>query len=191
MKKFIVLTISLLLLSIHGLNAQEDPTSKPAYRFFNEYGLFAGRASFGIAGIFVNGVEIDQTHFVGIGTGYDVGLLEGQGIPLFLNYRYFFDKGYKIKPFMNMALGTRWASWKEYQVFRDEDGHYYTEPFCRYKREGLGIYSTFGVGFTLKAFSFTTSIYYRARPEVKVSPDQVIDGMRHCTGMEIKVGFSL
>ena len=28
-----------------------------------------------------------------------------------------------------MALGTRWASWKEYQVFRDEDGHYYTNPF--------------------------------------------------------------
>ena len=121
MKKIIILSIGLFILTIYGLNAQENQNSEPKYRFFNEYGFFTGSTwtktenggDIGISGIFVNGVQVDKTHFVGFGLGYESGLEIGQGIPFFINYRHFFDKGYKIKPFMNVAVGTRLHFWEE------------------------------------------------------------------------------
>ena len=42
MKKIIILSIGLFILTIYGLNAQENQNSEPKYRFFNEYGFFTG-----------------------------------------------------------------------------------------------------------------------------------------------------
>lgn len=192
MKKIIILSIGLFILTIYGLNAQENQNSEPKYRFFNEYGFFTGSTwtktenggDIGISGIFVNGVQVDKTHFVGFGLGYESGLEIGQGIPFFINYRHFFDKGYKIKPFMNVAVGTRFAFWEEEQYYKDEFG-YTTFMDPPISRNGLGFYSTLGVGFTSHAFSFTSSIFYRTRP------GENLNGVRSFTGIEVKVGFSL
>ena len=190
MKKIIVLSISILVLSIYGLNAQEDQSLKPKYRFFNEYGFFAGSSmdegEFGITGIFVNGVQIDKVHYVGFGMGYESGVTIGQGIPLFLNYRYFFDKGRRIKPYMHLSMGTRFSFWDEERYYEEEDEFGFT--YIRYgepiQRSGMGVYSSIGVGFTSHAFSLSTSIFYRSRY------CKTID-YQGFAGVEIKAGFTL
>lgn len=191
MKKIIVLSISFLVLSIYGLNAQEDQSLNPKYRFFNEYGFFAGSAKgtgeIGITGVFVNGVQIDKVHFVGLGMGYESGVSIGQGIPLFLNYRYFFDKGRRIKPYMHLSMGTRFAFWEEERFSEEVDEfgftyYQYGEPI---QRSGMGIHSSVGVGFTSHAFSLSTSIFYRSRP------GENLKGTQSFIGIEVKAGFTL
>lgn len=198
MKKIIILSISLFFLTIYGLNAQKDLSPSYVYRFFNEYGFFTGstwenseygiinEGEFGITGIFVNGVQIGKTHFLGLGLGYEGGVTIGQGIPIFLNYRYFFDKGYKVKPYMHLSMGTRYAFWDEERYYEEvnEFGYdvYISDPIAR---SGMGIYSSLGVGFTAHAFSFSTSIFYRSRP------GENLKGIKSFTGVEVKAGFTL
>lgn len=185
MKKIIILSITLFFLTIVGLKAQEDSYSEPKYRFFNEYGIFAGSTwervkdglkrdgEFGVVGTFVNGIQINKAHFIGLGLGYEGGMTIGHGIPFFLNYRHFADKGHKLNPFMNVAMGARYGFWevKSYELYKSGSG--------MVQQSGIGGYISLGGGFTSQAFSFTMSVFYRSRPREVV------------TGIEVKAGFTL
>ena len=90
MKKITLIITAILFLSIANLKAQEIPEYK--YSFINEYGFFLGSGNtfttVGLTGVFINGLTVNNTFFMGVGLGYESDNESGQSIPMFLNFRY-------------------------------------------------------------------------------------------------------
>ena len=124
MKKNILRTVAVVLVAlfcgISTLSAQQQQEKKVAYSFINEYGFFLGR-HVGWTGVFVNGVAINQNDLIGIGIGYGLNTGSHQEMPLYLNYRHYFDRGRTLKPCINVAAGVGLHFWEEllFQIYMD------------------------------------------------------------------------
>ena len=113
---FITFMLAALLLASQTVSAQssdQTPSSdkKISYNMINEYGFFVGGV-LGVNGTFVNSIKFNRTNdLLGIGVGYSIDSDNGQGIPMFLNYRHYFDRPRALKPLINIAVGTTFNFW--------------------------------------------------------------------------------
>ena len=179
--KTLTLLCVVLCCGLGTLNAQEQQEKKIAYNFINEYGFFVGR-NVGLTGVFVNGISIKQNDNIGIGVGYGLNTGTFQEIPLFFNYRHYFDRGRKLNPLINIAAGVGFHFWTdEYELYDHNDPFGY--PMYNYVEEnkhGIGLYSTIAGGFRVKALSFTGGFFFRTFPSVK----------GFSGGIEAKIGYT-
>jgi hypothetical protein len=175
--------LAALLLASQTISAQTTtPEKKISYNMINEYGFFLG-GTCGFNGIFVNSIKFNRTNdLLGIGVGYSIDTDNGQGIPLFLNYRHYFDRPRAVKPLINIAAGTTFNFWNDYYWY--DDPYYvgndviYGEPV---KGHGFGLYATIASGFKVKAFSFTAGFFLRTSPYYYNN----FNG-----GIDVKVGYT-
>ncbi|MCR4680991.1 MAG: hypothetical protein K5636_05200 [Bacteroidales bacterium] len=161
-------------------SSEQEP--KVAYNFINEYGFFLGGffmdEAIGFNGVFINGVRI-QNEVVGIGVGYSTDALNGQSIPLFLNYRHYFKTEKTLKPMINVAVGTNYYFWKTRFYTYTDPNSYDTETHY-VNHHGFGLYATMSSGFKVKAFSFSAGLFLRSIPRDKSL----------CGGLDVKVGYT-
>lgn len=181
MKKNVLKTIVVLLVAIlcgtATLSAQEQQEQQNktiAFNFINEYGFFVGR-HVGWTGVFINGIAIKQTDLIGLGVGYGLNTASFQEIPIFLNYRHYFERGRKLKPCINAAAGIGMHIWD------DRDYAYYNdyEQYDGGKTFGVGLYATIAGGFRVKALSFTGGFFFRTFPTDSFTG-----------GIEAKIGYT-
>lgn len=184
MKKNILRNVAVLFLALFcglsTLSAQEQQEKKVTYNFINEYGFFVGK-NIGMTGVFINGIAIKQNNLLGIGVGYGLNSGSYQEVPIFLNYRHYFDRGRTLKPCINLAAGAGFHFWsEEVRVpYTNENGYqsFYWEDV---NKHGIGLYATVAGGFRVKAFSFTGGFFFRTFPR-----DKSFSG-----GIEAKVGYT-
>lgn len=173
MKKIAIIIVSLFILCSTNLKAQEIPVYK--YSFINEYGIFLGSGNsfttVGLTGVFINGLTVNNKFFMGVGLGYESDNESGQSIPMFLNFRYFLPSNSTFKPFLNIALGSRFSYWSIYD-------DYFMYPSSR-QLSAFGFYSTLGAGFNKYAFSFSSGLFVKSI------------GNKFFGGLEVKAGFKL
>ena len=170
-----------LCCGLGSLNAQEQQEKKIAYNFINEYGFFVGK-NVGWTGVFVNGIAINQNDAVGIGVGYGLNTGAFQEIPLFLNYRHYFERGRKLKPLINIAAGVGFHFWTEEfsrPIYGPNENFLYYE-YDEENKQGVGMYATIAGGFRVKALSFTGGFFFRTFPNEK----------GFSGGIEAKVGYT-
>ena len=144
-RTLIFLSMLFLLGSTQFATAQEEASqSKVSHNLINEYGFFIGSDG-GFTGVFINSIKFNKSNdLIGIGIGYEASTLAGQAIPLFFNYRHYFDRGRKLMPLFNIAVGTHY--YFGYDNFHyDYSGNTIVEP------RGFGLYGTIGSGFIVKA----------------------------------------
>jgi hypothetical protein len=157
MKRFfliIFITVSVLSFAQEATVSSEKikKEKKISYSLINEYGFYIGGDIEGdyvygeMVGVLINGIRFNKTqNEIGIGIGFQYFFVTG-GIPVFLNYRHYFQSETKYKPLINIALGTRLST--------VEVNH---EPPFETRRQA-GLYSTFAGGFRYKALSFTAGL---------------------------------
>jgi hypothetical protein len=180
LKCLAVLCIAFLC-GLGSLSAQEQQEKKIAYNFINEYGFFVGK-NVGWTGVFVNGIAINQNDAVGIGVGYGLNTGAFQEIPLFLNYRHYFERGRKLKPLINIAAGVGFHFWTEEfsrPIYGPNENFLYYE-YDEENKQGVGMYATIAGGFRVKALSFTGGFFFRTFPNEK----------GFSGGIEAKVGYT-
>jgi hypothetical protein len=183
MKKNVFKTIVLLsiaaLCGLGNLSAQEQQDKKITYNFINEYGFFLGK-NVGWTGVFINGISIKQNDAIGIGLGYGLNTGSFQEVPIFLNYRHYFDTGKKLKPLVNVAAGIGLHFWTEEQEIPSVINGYTYYDFIEENCSGVGLYATLSGGFRVKALSFTGGFFFRTFPS-----QQGFNG-----GIEAKIGYT-
>lgn len=184
MKKNMLRTIAVLLVALFcglsTLSAQEQQEKKITYSFINEYGFFVGRYQ-GITGVFVNGIAIQKNNLLGIGVGYGLNSGSFQEMPVFLNYRHYFDRGRTLVPCINLAAGVGFHFWDEdVRVPYTNEYGYDSYTWENVNKYGVGLYATVAGGFRVKAFSFTGGFFFRTFPN-----DNSFSG-----GIEAKVGYT-
>jgi hypothetical protein len=174
MKRIVIVSALLLIAGI--THAQQEVTEKKvSYTFINEYGLDI-TVGVGFTCIFVNGITFEKTQdVVGIGIGFDASFAFGTGFPIFINYRRYFSKRWKIEPLINVAVGTRFEL---YHSSEDEGNVLVTRT--KYSPE---LYSIVAAGFRKNAFSFTSGVF--------VKSSMSGDGHNFFGGVEIKFGYTL
>ena len=87
-----------------------------------------------------------------------------QTFPIFVNYRHDFLSKTKLKPLINVALGTRINVWGEY-----------------------GLYSTIAGGFRYKSLSFNAGIFIKSLND-GIFIKSLNEG-NYSGGIEIKIGY--
>ena len=156
-----------LFCGLGTLSAQEQQQEKKvAYTFINEYGFFIGK-NVGWTGVFINGVSIKQNDVIGIGLGYGLNTASFQEVPLFVNYRHYFDRGKRLKPLINVAAGVGFHFWTEdvaYPVY-NQYGYVDYYDYVDESSSGVGLYATISGGFRVKALSFTGGFFFRTFPQ--------------------------
>lgn len=181
-KSFVILALSCIVLIGTALRVSAQTTEKKlSYNLINEYGTFVGgngnsEGDYGLTGVFINSLQFNKTHnLIGIGAGYEISTVAGQCIPLFLNYRHYFDLNKKIMPFLNVAAGTLFNFWNLY----DYEGPFSGTPYATFY--GFGLYSTIASGFKAGAFSLSTGFFLKSRPS---------DHNNLYGGIEVKAGYT-
>ena len=179
LKTLVVLFIAILC-GLGTLSAQEQQPKKVAYNFINEYGFFVGKRV-GWTGVFINGVALKEDDVIGLGVGYGLNNATFQEVPLFLNYRHYFDRGRRLKPLINVAAGVGFHFWDEdiRVPFTNEYG-YDSYTWETVNKHGVGLYATIAGGFRVKALSFSGGFFFRTFPN-----QTGFNG-----GIEAKVGYT-
>jgi len=140
--------ISLLLfffISV-ALFAQENETkSKIKYSNITEFGfLTTSPQGFSFEATTAHGFSIKKIHHFGLGMGIGVNLLftkDNVGtayMPLFLNYRFYFNPNKSFSPHLNVSLGAA------------------------IPQDGGGVYSSATMGFKAGKFSFSSGVSFMA-----------------------------
>lgn len=184
MKKNVLRTIVVLCVAVFcglgSLSAQEQQEKKIAYTFINEYGFFIGK-NVGWTGVFINGISIKQNDVIGLGLGYGLNTASFQEVPIFLNYRHYFDMGKKLKPLINVAAGVGFHFWTdEIAVPVNTPSGYVSYDYVEESHNGVGLYATISGGFRVKALSFTGGFFFRTFPS-----QPGFNG-----GIEAKIGYT-
>lgn len=176
MKKVIITCALVCFCFVSQLSAQSKNDKAISYNIINEYGIFAG-TTVGFEGVFINSIKFNKSNdLVGVGLGYSADINSMQGIPMFLNYRHYFDRGRIVQPLFNLAAGATY-------YFRNaNDIIYYEDCFdCRFNDPGFGLYATIASGFRAKAFSLSAGFFVHSAPN---SLNDVSGGLN------LKVGFT-
>lgn len=198
MKRFVILSALVLFCGTLTLSAQENTEKKLSYNIINEYGFYLGGSSWGnnlgFEGVFINSMLFNRTQdLLGIGLGYSADFFAGHGIPMFLNYRHYFDRGRAVKPLVNIAAGSTFIFGANYNL----DYEYYEndEPVTTVrKKSGFGLYATVASGFRVKAFTFSAGFYLKSVPSFNyfymdnyqsTRPANLFNG-----GVQVKLGFT-
>lgn len=171
MKKLIA-TLLLLCVASYAGKAQTEETKDLRYGLIAEFGMYGGYKNFGATAIFVNNIVIKEKFVAGIGLGMEMEIADAYSIPMFFNFRYYLPSKSKknFQPLINAALGMRLCM---------QDFYHYDE----YGREEIsvdfypGLYATLTTGFKVKAFSFTTGLFFKT-------------GDWFYGGVEVKCGFT-
>ena len=176
--------IFIAIVFANAVTAQEISPKKISYNFINEYGFIASK-NVGFTSVFVNGIKIKNSDAIGIGIGYGINTASYQEVPLFLNYRHYFNRGRKLIPHINVAIGTAIKFWDEdvrerVPVFINGNIDHYEWQYKTNHLYGFGLYSTVASGFSVKAFSFSAGLFFRTFPREK----------DFNAGVEVKVGYS-
>ena len=164
LKAIVVLSVALFC-GMGSLSAQEQQEKKVAYTFINEYGFFIGK-NVGWTGVFINGVSFKQNDVIGLGLGYGLNTASFQEVPIFFNYRHYFDRGKKLKPLINVAAGVGFHFWTDevsVPIF-DTYGNFCYYDYEEVSNHGVGLYATIAGGFRVKALSFTGGFFFRTFP---------------------------
>jgi hypothetical protein len=191
MKKATLIIFATIFLAIPFLSFGQQETSakennntdpKISYALINEYGFFLG-GTFGFTGVFVNGIRFNKTQdMLGIGIGYEADTRSSQSVPLFVNFRHYFQGKRALKPLFNIGIGARISFWTEsigYYVPYEYDGYTYEEWYWESKqRVTPGLYATIAAGFKVKAFSFTSGFFLKSWNK------------EYFGGVEVKAGFT-
>lgn len=178
--KTLVVICFAIFCGLGSLSAQEQQDKKITYNFINEYGFFVGR-HVGWTGVFINGIAIKGNDAVGLGVGYGLNTATFQEVPLFLNYRHYFDRGKKLKPLINVAAGLAFHFWDEDVLvpYMNQYGYESTRWETQNKR-AVGLYATIAGGFRVKALSFSGGFFFRTFPG-----ENGFNG-----GIEAKIGYT-
>lgn len=184
MKKNVLKAILVICVAVFcglgSLSAQEQQDKKIAYTFINEYGFFIGK-NVGWTGVFINGISIKQNDVIGLGLGYGLNTASFQEVPIFLNYRHYFDMGKKLKPLINVAAGVGFHFWTdEIAVPVNTPSGYVSYDYVEESYHGVGFYGTISGGFRVKALSFTGGFFFRTFPS-----QPGFNG-----GIEAKIGYT-
>ena len=181
MKKitFIVIAIVFMAAPVLSYGQQETQTNestqtekKISYSFINEFGYMIG-TTFGFTGIFVNGIQFNKTQdLIGIGVGYEFDFMNGNNIPIYVNYRHYFKAKGRLKPLINVGIGTR-------LTFEENYYGYWNSGFSKQIDVVAGLYGTVAAGFKFKAFSLTSGAFIRSYGTEEFYG-----------GLEIKVGYT-
>ena len=122
------------------LSAQENEKIK--YSNITEFGMItASPMGIGGEGTTVQGIAIDKQHLLGLGVG--IGLNShfhylAAYMPIFVNYRYYFNPNKTFSPHVNASLGGLIVE------------------------DGGGIYSSLTAGFKAGYFSFSSGLSFMA-----------------------------
>lgn len=176
-----ICTLAIMGTSLRVRSQTQTPEKKISYNMINEYGTFMGGngnsdGDFGLTGVFINSIKFNKTNnLLGVGVGYEISVAAGQCIPMFLNYRHYFDLNKKVMPFLNVAAGTLFNFWNLYDYIEPLSG----TPYATFY--GFGFYSTIASGFKAGAFSLSTGFFLKSRP----SDDNNFYG-----GIEVKAGYT-
>jgi hypothetical protein len=126
--------------NITATNAEKN--KKISYSFITEHGVDLG-GDIGYVGVFVNGIRLNKTQDeIGIGVGFEYGIMGVVGIPIFANYRHYFSSKTNLKMFLNVAAGPRLCFFVG--TFTPE------------------LYSSITTGFRVKVFSFSSGFYVQS-----------------------------
>ena len=194
---FITTLLAVLLLASQSVFVQAagqtpQPEKRFSYNMINEYGFFLG-GNIGFNGIFVNSLKFNRTNdLLGIGVGYSIerwedfddDITSSQGIPMFFNFRHYFDRGRKLQPLINIAAGTTFYFWKDYNwhdIYYDDDEIYEKVVADVQRCHGFGLYTTIASGFRVKALSFTAGFFLHTNPANHNS---------FGAGIDVKVGYT-
>jgi len=211
MKKVVSLLVTALLLCATFIaSAQDNQDKKVSYNMINEYGFYLGGGSqcgvqqtnLGFEGLLINSILFNRTQdLLGIGLGYSVDICAGHGVPMFLNYRHYFDRGKNIKPLVNIAAGATFIFSGNFDYYDDYyNGQYYNGTIYDYpeadkNKTGWGLYATIASGFRYKALSFAAGFYLRSNP----INHYVLDATGHYQlerskafngGIQVKLGYT-
>ena len=141
--KYKALTIIALVTASVTLSAQENEAAeKIRYSNITEAG-FMTTSHIGVAfeATTVQGFSFDKQHHLGFGVGIGMSShfsYHAAYMPLFVNYRYYFNPKKNFSPHVNASLGGL------------------------IKQEGAGIYSAFTAGFRHGKFSFSSGLSFMA-----------------------------
>lgn len=185
MRKNVLKTIAIIsvavLCGLGNLSAQEQQNKKIAYNFINEYGFFLGK-NVGWTGVFINSIAFNQNDLIGVGIGYGLNTASYQEVPIFFNYRHYFESGKTLKPLINVAAGIGLHYWNEEvgEPVYDQYGHINYYDYHDVNKHGAGLYATISGGFRVKALSFTGGFFFRTFPK-----NPGFNG-----GIEAKIGYT-
>ena len=185
-RRSLIVFIAIAVMPIFGFgqdkstsNESTEKEKKISYAFSYESGFYVGKFfdwgfTKGITGVFVNGIRFNKTqNEIGFGIGYDILNIDYESImffPVYFNYRHYFSSKGKVKPLINVGIGT--------QFYFDE--RYGRNP----KIECIsGLYSTVAAGFNVKYFTFTAGLFIK-------SCEWNYDFGDYNAGVEIKAGFT-
>lgn len=187
MKKSIFFVLAAALLTCSSAFAQNSSTQndvtpkKLSYNFIMEFGNYFGSKTTGLTGVAINSLSIKDQNLIGIGVGYEMDVNDQTAIPLFFNFRHYFNRPErKVTPLVNIAVGTRLCftdrhAWTE---IYDPITGYYTSFDDSYTEFIPGLYASMTAGFKAKAFSFSSGFFCKSGSE------------GFATGIEVKLGFT-
>lgn len=180
MKKTMILCMLACFCFASQLSAQNND-KKISYNMINEYGFYAGN-TFGFEGVFINSIKFNKTNdLLGIGLGYSADIENGQSIPMFLNYRHYFDRGRTLQPLFNIAAGATYYFGNQYYDYDGTDIYHIVDPlYSSYYNNGFGLYATIASGFRVKAFSFSAGFFLRSTPHIN----------NMSGGINVKLGYT-
>lgn len=187
MKKSIFFVLAAALLTCSSAFAQTGSTQtdvtpkKLSYNFIMEFGNYFGSKTVGLTGVAINSLSIKDQNLIGIGVGYEMDVNDQTAIPLFFNFRHYFQRPErKVTPLVNLAVGTRLCFNEIYdwiEVYDPITG-YYNGYEDRHMEFTPGLYASMTAGFKAKSFSFTSGFFCKS------------DSQGFASGIEVKVGFT-
>lgn len=190
MKNTVFAFIAFLFGSASLFAQESESTSRFAYSNITEFGIFTtSPRSFALEGTTVQGISIDKQHHLGLGIGIGLSLCHSYEystahMPMFVNYRYYFNSNKRRSPHFNASLGGVAVE------------------------GGGGFYSALTAGFKVGKFSFSSGLSFMAisRKEMRwewieyfdpfyerydgYSVERPISGWHFPFGIVIKCGFT-
>ena len=142
MRTTVLAVIALLAASVSLFAQEKGGNENIRYSNITEFGVFT-TSPLGIAieATTVQGFSIDKQHYIGLGIGFGGSFHSANNtayMPIFANYRYYFNPNKVFSPHTNIALGGMAV------------------------RDGEGIYSAITMGFKAGHFSFSSGLSFMA-----------------------------
>ncbi|MDR3048128.1 MAG: hypothetical protein LBU51_11090 [Bacteroidales bacterium] len=203
MKRELLLLLFTILLVYTSVAQYEVSTTlnKISYTPSLEFSPFVGSSHWaagdntvtaGIAGTFTNSIAFKNKYLLGVGTGFEFTLFDDCfAIPLYANFKFFFNAKKQIKPFFNVSLGTRLECFSKYEnVVLNK-----TSEWIETRIESKTIcfpeaYFNISFGFKVKYFIFSAGYLFKTGQYTyyQLDNDYTYKEKFITSALEIKVG---